>query len=62
MAGIKSGHDDGGDSAMTRGACRFRHCAGSRGYTQELLIDGVVIAGAALMHALIKAGAATLSF
>ena len=37
-------------------------CVNSRGYAQESLIDGVVIAGAAQMHALIKAGAATLSF
>ena len=37
-------------------------CVKSRGYTQESLIDGVVIAGAAKMHEQIKAGAATLSF
>ena len=37
-------------------------CVKSRGYTQEDLIDGVVITGASVMHALIKNGAATLSF
>lgn len=37
-------------------------CVASRGYRQEDLLDGVVITGASLMHAEIKAGAATLSF
>lgn len=37
-------------------------CAKNRGYTQEDLIDGVVIAGANMMHELVKNGAATLSF
>ncbi len=37
-------------------------CVKSRGYTQEDLIEGVTIAGASAMHALIKQGAATLSF
>ncbi len=37
-------------------------CVKSRGYEQADLIDGVVIAGASVMHAEIKAGAATLSF
>ena len=37
-------------------------CVKSRGYTQENLLDGVVIAGASVMHELIKRGAATLSF
>ena len=37
-------------------------CVRSRGYTQEHLIDGVVITGASVMHELIKGGAATLSF
>jgi predicted peroxiredoxin len=37
-------------------------CTKSRGYAQESLIDGVVIAGAAKMHEQIKAGAATLCF
>jgi predicted peroxiredoxin len=49
---------------MTRGgtiwACT--PCVKSRGYTQESLIDGVVIAGASGMHDLIKKGAATLCF
>lgn len=37
-------------------------CVTSRGYQQDDLLDGVVIAGASLMHGEIKAGAATLSF
>jgi len=37
-------------------------CVKSRGYTQEDLLEGVVIAGASAMHALILEGAATLSF
>ena len=37
-------------------------CVKARGYTQESLIEGVVITGASVMHALIKDGAATLSF
>ncbi|ARO30698.1 MULTISPECIES: DsrE family protein [unclassified Rhizobium] len=37
-------------------------CVTSRGYTQEDLLDGVVIVGASAMHAEIKQGAATLSF
>lgn len=37
-------------------------CVKSRGYTQEELIDGVVVTGAKAMHDLIKDGAATLSF
>ncbi|HET6599974.1 MAG TPA: DsrE family protein [Burkholderiaceae bacterium] len=37
-------------------------CVKSRGYTQESLLDGVVIVGASAMHELIKKGAATLSF
>ena len=37
-------------------------CAKSRGYTQDDLIEGVVISGASVMHELIKSGAATLSF
>lgn len=37
-------------------------CVKSRGYEQADLIDGVIIAGASVMHAEIKAGAATLSF
>ncbi|MDH4065808.1 MAG: DsrE family protein [Acidobacteriota bacterium] len=37
-------------------------CARVRGYTQESLLDGVTIVGSAALHALIKEGAATLSF
>jgi predicted peroxiredoxin len=37
-------------------------CVKARGYTQEDLIEGVVITGASAMHERIKAGAATLSF
>ncbi|MEJ1167559.1 DsrE family protein [Variovorax sp. CCNWLW235] len=37
-------------------------CVKSRGYTQENLLEGVVIAGSSVMHELIKRGAATLSF
>jgi predicted peroxiredoxin len=37
-------------------------CVKARGYAQEDLIEGVVIAGSSAMHERIKAGAATLSF
>jgi predicted peroxiredoxin len=37
-------------------------CVKARGYTQEDLVEGVIITGASPMHELIKAGAATLSF
>jgi predicted peroxiredoxin len=37
-------------------------CAKARGYTEEDLLDGVVITGSGAMHELIKQGAATLSF
>ena len=37
-------------------------CVKSRGYGQEDLVDGIVIAGASGVHELIKGGAATLSF
>lgn len=37
-------------------------CVKARGYAQEDLIPGVVIAGSSAMHERIKAGAATLSF
>ena len=37
-------------------------CVKSRGYAQENLMEGVVIAGSSVMHELIKRGAATLSF
>ncbi|WP_244540430.1 DsrE family protein [Hyphomicrobium sp. CS1BSMeth3] len=37
-------------------------CVKSRGYEQADFIEGVVITGASVMHAELKAGAATLSF
>jgi len=37
-------------------------CAKARGYTEEDLLEGVVITGSGAMHELIKQGAATLSF
>lgn len=37
-------------------------CVKSRGYTQENLLEGVIITGSSVMHELIKRGAATLSF
>ncbi len=37
-------------------------CAKVRGYTEDDLIDGVVLAGSVSMHEVIKQGAATLSF
>jgi predicted peroxiredoxin len=37
-------------------------CAGVRGYEQDDLIEGITLAGSASMHALIKEGAAALSF
>lgn len=37
-------------------------CVKSRGYTQESLLDGVIVAGSSVMHERIKTGAATLSF
>lgn len=37
-------------------------CVQARGYTQDDLIDGVIVTGASVMHAQIKEGAATLSF
>lgn len=37
-------------------------CVKNRGYTQESLIDGVVITGASAMHEVIKRGGSTLSF
>jgi len=37
-------------------------CVKSRAYTEDDLLDGVVISGASVMHELIKNGAATLSF
>jgi predicted peroxiredoxin len=37
-------------------------CVKARGYEQADLIEGTVITGASVMHELIQAGAATLSF
>jgi len=37
-------------------------CAKVRGYSQEDLLEGVVVTGSGAMHELIKQGAATLSF
>ncbi len=37
-------------------------CVKARGYTQENFIDGVIIAGASVVHEKLKAGAASLSF
>lgn len=37
-------------------------CAQVRGYSQDDLLEGVVIKGSAAMHELIKQGAATLCF
>lgn len=37
-------------------------CVKSRGYTQEIFIEGVTIQGASAMHERLKAGAASLSF
>jgi predicted peroxiredoxin len=37
-------------------------CVKARGYAQEDLIEGVIIAGSSTMHERIKAGATTLSF
>lgn len=53
---IKSFMDRGG----TVWACT--PCVKSRGYTQEDLLDGVVITGASVVHEKLKTGAATLSF
>ena len=37
-------------------------CVKARAYSEDDLLDGVVISGASVMHDLIKDGAATLSF
>lgn len=37
-------------------------CVAARGYTQENLIDGAIIAGASAMFGRLKGGAASLSF
>jgi predicted peroxiredoxin len=49
---------------MKRGGAVFActPCVKARGYEQNDLIEGVVIAGASVMHERIKLGAATLSF
>jgi predicted peroxiredoxin len=53
---LKNFQDRGG----TLWACA--PCVKSRGYTQEALIEGVVITGSSVMHEAIKRGAATLCF
>jgi len=49
---------------LTRGGTLWActPCVKARGYRQEDLIEGTIITGAAPMHELIRAGAATLSF
>jgi predicted peroxiredoxin len=49
---------------MKRGGAVFActPCVKARGYEQNDLSEGVVIAGASVMHERIKQGAATLSF
>ncbi|WP_274424600.1 DsrE family protein [Chelativorans sp. YIM 93263] len=37
-------------------------CVKARGYSEEDLLEGVIVTGASPMHERIKAGAATLSF
>jgi predicted peroxiredoxin len=37
-------------------------CVKARGYSEGDLLEGVVVAGASVMHERLKAGAATLSF
>ncbi len=37
-------------------------CAKLRGYGDDDLIDGVIVTGSGAMHALVKEGAATMSF
>lgn len=37
-------------------------CVKARGYTEQDLLDGVVISGASVLHRAIKEGASTLSF
>lgn len=37
-------------------------CVKTRGYSQEDLLDGVIVVGASALHAELKEGAATLSF
>ena len=49
---------------LTRGGRIFActPCVKARGYTEEDLLDGVVISGASVLHKAIKEGASTLSF
>jgi predicted peroxiredoxin len=51
-------------SLMTRGGTVLvcPPCAKVRGYTENDLLEGVIITGSGAMHELIKQGAATLSF
>lgn len=37
-------------------------CVKSRGYSEDDLVEGVIVSGASVIHERIKAGAATLSF
>lgn len=60
MEPLKSLVDDFLARSGTLWACT--PCVKARGYTEEDLIDGVVITGASSMHERIKEGAATLSF
>lgn len=57
---LKSLVQDFLDRGGTLWACT--PCVKARGYTEEDLIDGVIITGASAMHERIKEGAATLSF
>lgn len=57
---LKSLVQDFLDRGGTLWACT--PCVKARGYTEEDLVDGVIITGASAMHELIKEGAATLSF
>lgn len=57
---LKSLVQDFLDRGGTLWACT--PCVKARGYSEEDLIDGVIITGASPMHELIKEGAATLSF
>lgn len=57
---LKSLVDDFLSRGGTLWACT--PCVKARGYTEEDLIDGVIITGASSMHERIKEGAATLSF
>lgn len=52
------------DSVVSRGGRLLvcPPCAKVRGYSQEDLLDGVVITGSGAIHELIRDGAATLSF